>query len=161
MLQTTPGCGQCPRCPVPGGGCHRLRQPHISPGSWSWAVGPLAEPSHSGSQEDLGSQLGGSCNLWSRTVVAPCFPPLLLGSASLSLGPQTPVGSPTPTLLQHSLERDPLSCERLGLEHDARAFRHELSFASLAVPGFFLACLCSVTLAPSEHFHGSQPWSLP
>ena len=58
-------------------------------------------------------------------------------------------------------EHDSLFCERVGVEHGARVFLHEWSFASLAVPGFFLACLCSITLAPSEHCHGRQPWSFP
>lgn len=151
-------CGECPPCLVPGGGCHRLRQAAHFPREWVLGCGTLGRANHSGSRKTWvatygGSQLGGSCNLWSWDRSGP------QPSASGTCACFSVSGAS-----DHSRPAPPLAFARarfFALRESGVRVLQERSFASLAVPGFFLACLCSITLATSEHFHGCRPWSLP
>ena len=95
------------------------------------------------------SQLGGSCDLLGQDHSAPLPSASGVHACFSSTGT---IDHSCLTPFQHSLGQGPVFCEYVELESGVRVLSWEQSFASLAVPGFSLVCLCSVTLPHQSIF---------
>ena len=160
-----PGRGVCWQCSLRWGcaGCLPVWEGHTLPqGSWSWVVGPLAEPSHSGSQQDIGDNSQLLTAWWSLR--------------SLGLRPQTALAfslwrcaclfaSGTTdhsrlAVLWHLPGQGPSFCDGAESKGSTGAFPWERSFVSVVdaeLPGLPLLCCAS----PQSTSRAVGPGSLP
>ena len=125
-------------------------------GSWSQVVGPLAEPSSSGSQENVGRDPQ-PLTAWicvvaisgTKIIVALCLLPL---ASRLPLGPQTTADSSF-----FDIHLGMVSCSLcMESERSIRAFLWEQSFVSLVHPEFYWPTSACDAPAPLEYLQGSQ-----
>lgn len=117
-----------------GQGCHNLKRVMPPQGSWPWIVGPLADPSHSGSQEDRfpKDSWGVVAVSGAKIVAVSCLLPL----APCCLSASGPAAHSWLALFQHSLVCLPFFCELLHSKCRVTVFLQEWSFVFLVDPQF-------------------------
>ena len=106
-----------------GQGCHNLKRVMPPQGSWPWIVGPLADPSHSGSQEDRfpKDSWGVVAVSGAKIVAVSCLLPL----APCCLSASGPAAHSWLALFQHSLVCLPFFCELLHSKCRVTVFLQE------------------------------------